>query len=255
MAAGLALAALALHAPAAHAKDATWIGLDRDMRAEGVFALGDRWGKSGKQFYAVFEAAGFGKVSPLGNLAGLEGGMAMGYDGVPYKANDQLLGDMGFLFDMWVGFPVTFFHVSKGRAPSLMVGMAPGMGVSMVSAYTYLKLKGAARVGGNLVAELQWTWWPGAASIAVGDTNDSVNAGALRATVFLALDRKTSFYGFFELYSASREGEVSGTSGSGANQVTGGNSSKVLFGGRDPFGATKRSDYEDFKRFGVGYAF
>ena len=76
-------------------------------------------------------------------------------------------------------------------------------------------------------------------------TNNSVNAAALRGTAYYKLGRTNALLAYVELYEGQREEDVS----------TGGNASKVLFGGRDPFGSTKRYAYEDFLRIGVGYAF
>jgi len=242
----LALTATMLPPQTAHARGGmSWIGLDHDLRVDGSYSRGSRWTKAGNQYLVTFEGATFGKVSPLGNLAGLEFGAAMGYDGVPYRASDQVLGDLGFLFDMSVGFPVTLVNLLSGGKSRLMLGVSPGFGISMVSAYTYLKAKALFRLSNQIVLEGQWTWWPGAASHPVGETNNSVNAAALRGTAYFKLSRSTALLGYLELYQGQREEELD----------TGGNSSKVLFGGVDPFGSTKRYAYEDFLRFGVGYAF
>lgn len=241
----LALTATLLPSRPAKAGGMQWIGLDHDLRVDGSYSRGSRWNKSGSQILLNFEAATFGKVSPLGNLAGLEFGAAMGYDGIPYRESDQVLGDFGFVCDMSVGFPVTLLNLLSGGKSRLMIGVAPGFGISMVSAYTYLKAKALFRLSGQIVLEGQWTWWPGAGSHPVGDTNNAVNAAALRGTAYYKLSRDTALLFYSELYQGQREEEL----------ATGGNSSKVLFGGRDPFGSTKRYAYEEFVRFGVGYAF
>ncbi len=231
--------------PALASRNLTWFGLEQDMRVYGTFGTGDRWGQDGNQFMVSFDGGMFGKSSPLGNLAGIEFLCMMGYDGVPYKDSDQLLGELGFLFDMSVGFPVTLFHWFRGGSPQLLIGFAPGFGVSMVSAYTYLTGKAVLRVAPTVVMEGQWTWWPGVASSPLGSTNDSVNAAMLRATAYFQRGRQGAFMAYVELYEGQRERETG----------TGGNASKVLFGGKDPFGSTLRSSYEDILRFGVGYAF
>lgn len=233
-----------------------WIGLQHDMKVEGIFGRGDRWGQSGNQFLVSFEAAGFGKSSPLGNLAGIEGGATMGYDSAPFRDSDGVLGEMSMIpIDVWVGFPVTLFNWVRGSDSLLMVGFAPGFGTSWLSGYTYLKLKAAARINRGLVAEVQYIWWPGAASTAYGTGEDrSINAASLRGTVYIGR-RKGAFSVFTELYTSQREEDVFHTPGQGAAGQAGGNSSPVLYAGVDPFGATKRVAFESFFRLGVGYAF
>ncbi len=246
---GMALLAvtlcIAVAAPASASPKLTWFGLEQDMRVYGSFGSGDRWGKDGNQFMISFDGGMFGKSSPLGNLAGIEFLCLLGYDGVPYKPQDQLLGEFGCLFDLSEGFPVTLLHWFRGGSPQLLVGFAPGMGLSMVSAYKYLTGKVVFRVTPSVGVEGQWTWWPGAASTPMGDTGASVNAAMLRATAYLQRSRQGAFMAHVELYEGQREQEPG----------TGGNASKVLFGGKDPFGSTQRSAYEDFLRFGGAYAF
>ncbi len=236
-----------------------WIGLSYDMKVEGIYGRGERWGKSGNQFLVSFEAAGFGKASPLGNLAGIEGGALMGYDSAPFRDSDGVLGDMSVVpIDVWVGFPVTLFNWIKGSESRLMIGFAPGIGLNWLSAYTYLKLKGAFRVTRGVVTEVQYVWWPGVASAPFGNESRGINAASLRATAYIG-SRRGGFSVFAELYRSQREEErqvsVAGGASSGNNGQVGGNSSQTLFAGADPFGVTSRVAFESFFRLGVGYAF
>lgn len=232
-----------------------WIGLSHDMKVEGIFGRGSRWGQGGNQFLVSFEAAGFAKASALGNLAGLEFGALMGYDSAPFKDSDGVLGEMSMIpMDISVGFPVTLFNWVKGSESRLMIGFSPGFGVSWLSGYTYLKLKAAARITRGIVGEVQYIWWPGAASAPFGSENRAINAASLRAGVYIGT-RKGAFSVFAELYASQREEDVFHTPGQGAGAEAGGNSSPTLYGGTDPFGRTKRVAFEDFFRLGVGYAF
>jgi hypothetical protein len=252
------LVAASLCSPtSAHARGGMkWIGLQHDMKVNGIYGRGERWGKGGNQFLFSFEASGFAKTSSNGNLAGLEFTGLVGYDSTPFAPGDGVLGDtIGVPIEISFGFPVTLFNWVRGSNSLLMIGFAPGVGISWMSAFTYLKLKGAGRIGRNMVAELQWIWWPGAASAPFGNENRPINAASLRASVYFGT-RKGAFEVFAELYESQREDEVFASSG-GGNQpaVKGGNQSKQLFAGQDPFGATERYDFENFFRIGVGYAF
>ncbi len=239
---------LLLAAPEARAGDNIgWFGLRHKMQIDGYYGTGSRNGKDGSQFNFDFRAAMFGKHSPLGNLAGIEFATGIGWDNIPYDENDTILGDMGVPMYMQVGFPVTLFRIFGGSGDRVQVGFSPGFGISWVSAYTYLTLKGAARLSSTIAVDAVWTWYPDAASRPMGETNDAVNQATLRANVYIGAGgrRGSEFIGFVELAKGQRVNEDS----------TGGNSSKVLFGGQDPFGSTTRRAYEDILRFGIGYAF
>lgn len=224
-----------------------WFGLSHDMRVEGYFGRGERWANAGNQLYLQFSGAFFGKSSPMGNLAGIEFDMGLGYDGIGYKDNDTVLGDIGFPMHLSVGFPITLWRLFGGRGGRVQLGFSPGFGINWQVAYTYLKLNAAVRITRGLAVEGTYTWWPGAASASVADTNASVNMAAARATVYFRPRRRRgrAFLVFIELMQSQREEDV----------ATGGNQSKTLYDGQDPFGSTKRQPYEAVTRVGVGYAF
>ncbi len=237
---------VALPPATAAAKDIGWVGLNHNMRVEGYFGRGERWNNSGNQLYFQFSGAFFGKGSPLGNLAGLEFDMGMGYDGIGYKDSDTILGDIGFPMHLSVGFPVTLFRWFRGGGDKLQLGFSPGFGINWQVAYTYLKLQAAFRLSRKIAIEGNYVWYPGAASASIADTNASVNMATARGTVyFRPRGRGNAFLVFVEWMKSQREEE----------QSSGGNASKQLYNGLDPFGSTKREAYEGVFRLGVGYAF
>ncbi len=244
----LLLTAICLPTQRAEAKEGIgWIGGTHDLRVEGYIGRGERWAKSGSQVYFQFAGAYFGKSSPLGNLAGIEFDMGLGWDGIGYNDNDTVLGDLGFPMHLAVGFPVTLWRLFGGTGDRIQLGFSPGFGINWQVAYTYLKLNASVRINHRIGVEGTYTWWPGVASASVADTNDSVNKAAARATVYFKAGRRRggSFLVFGEWMTSQRVADLE----------TGGNDSKTLFDGQDPFGSTQRRAYESVARVGFGYAF
>lgn len=95
--------------------------------------------QSGSSLLLHVEGGGYFKASSIGNLAGLEGGANLGYDGIPISNNVGLMGSTPFAFDMWFGFPVTLLNLGDGKSDWLRLSIAPGMGFSLVGFYMYLK--------------------------------------------------------------------------------------------------------------------
>ncbi|MCO4764565.1 MAG: hypothetical protein KC502_23855 [Myxococcales bacterium] len=235
------------HGQAEAARGIGWIGGTHDMRVEGYLGRGERWANSGSQVYFQFAGAFFGKSSPLGNLAGIEFDMGMGWDGMGYKEKDTLLGDTGFPMHLAIGFPVTLWRLFGRGSDRIQIGFSPGFGINWEVAYTYLKLNTSVRLSRRLAIEGTYTWWPGVASTSVADSNDDVNKSALRGTVYFKAGRRRggSFLAFAEWMTSQRV----------STNASGGNASKTLFDGEDPFGSTSRRRYEGIFRVGFGYAF
>lgn len=229
--------------------DIGWYGLRHGMNVNLYRGTGRRRSKEGAQYMLAFKAAGFGKTSTLGNLAGLEFDAGIGWDNIGYDENDTVLGDMGVPMYMAIGFPVTMFrkYAGDGEGDRIQIGFSPGFGISWENAWCYLRLKGAARLTSQLAVDVTWTWMPDAVSVAMGDRNDAQNGATVRANAYLAMGgrRGGSVNVYVELAKAQLVNQNS----------SGGNKSKVLFAGEDPFGSTTREGYEDILRIGVGYAF
>ncbi len=228
-------------------------GLSRNGVVTGVFGTTTRnyqdgsktkqW--DGKQFYVNFEGGLFGKVSPLGNLGGLELLAAMGYDGATPDGADSnprgpLLG--GFLYDFAVGFPVTLFHQFTDGKDRFQLQLSPGFGISHIHAYLYVKTKAAYQITPDIAAEVQWQWWPGPTSV-MWNSGFGVNQQSVKGSVYLGRAGSTGLAVFAEYLTSETEEEKPGLPVSGA------------FGGKNPFTRTERSDYEKTLRLGVGAAF
>lgn len=229
-----------------------WIGLSRDIRVEGYwgtadYSFGGNNKGSGSQIVLNFEGAFLGKVTPLGNLGGVEFGMNMGYDGgSSSEAGDDskpMLG--GFAYDISVGFPITLFHHMSGGRETLQVGIAPGFGVNHLHAYaTYLKAKAAMAIGDGMAAELQWQWWPGGTSSTMfGGSTNGLNLASLKGTVFMGSYGDKAFLVFTEYLWGQVENEQSGKGNPG------------YFAGENPFTTTTRADFGTVFRLGGGMAF
>lgn len=203
---------------------------------------------SGNQYVVRAEGGAFFLATPLGNMGGVEGGAEVGVDSIPYAERDNLLYGAGALIDAWVGFPVTLLNLNKkGSRDWLRIAATPGIGASLVSAYTYLKLRGAMRITDGLTGELTYIWWPDAASYPFGHgNNDPVNEASLRAAVFMGDtgDKGSALHGYIEVHNGQRTSENNSAAGD-----------KKLFAGQVPFAPVERWDYETFWRVGVGYAF
>lgn len=82
--------------------------------------------QSGSSLLLHVEGGGYFKASSIGNLAGIEGGANLGYDGVPISDNVGLMGSTPFAFDAWFGFPVTLLNLGDGKNDWLRLSVAPG---------------------------------------------------------------------------------------------------------------------------------
>lgn len=229
-----------------------WVGLSRDLRVEGFwgtadYSFGGKNKGSGSQIVVNFEGAFLGKVTPLGNLGGVEFGMNMGYDGAASNEDitdsKPMLG--AFAYDISVGFPITLFHVLSGDRETLQIGIAPGFGLNHLHAYaTYLKAKAAMAIGDGMAAEIQWQWWPGGTSSTMfGGSGQGLNLASLKGTVFLGSYGENAFLVFTEYLWGQVESEQSGQG------------NPAYFAGANPFNITTRADFGSAFRIGGGMAF
>lgn len=258
LATALALAASVLLAPAqarADEDDIGWVGLKHNLRVDLTLGPTEKQFANGKQdgwyVYGNFEGGVFGKVSPLGNLGGLEFGLAMGYDGGSSNKDDDISDDRpllgGFLYDMYVGFPITLFHKFNAatKKETLQIALSPGFGINHLHAYAvYLKGRATMALTDSLAAELQYTWHPGPTSATTyGPSQVGINQGAARGTIFWSLSDETSLLASLEFITSQVETEKPGKPVPGA------------FAGLNPFTQTVRTDLESSTRFSIGLAF
>lgn len=191
-------ALLSLEAMAAPAAAATGtlgtVGLGRGLHGSGGAMLGlgqrpDGSGIAGNGLQTLLYAEGgvYIKASAVGNLAGLHGGILLGYDGVPTPAEEGTIGDTPFTADLWLAFPVTLLNLGDGANDWLRLSIAPSLGSSLVSSYLSLKSALAVQVPVIGETELAYTWWPDAASKAWGAKGDTFNAAALKLSVYPVL--------------------------------------------------------------------
>lgn len=253
-----------LAAPATFAKDKDVVGalgMDQLMTVGAWYGNGSRLNQKGgfsggSQVVLHFEGGAYFMGTPLGNMGGLEGGADMGYDGIPYRDNDNLLYGAGFIADLWLGFPITLLNLGKKDSQDpkkefdyLRIAFTPGLGLDMVTPYAYLRLRGAMRVNEHMDAEVSWLWRPGAASSAwsPGSAQDGINSATIRGAVLLhSKDRNDSegwmFYA--EYHRGQRENDRHDVKGNPA-----------VFSGETPFGVTERYKWETAMHLGVGYVF
>lgn len=231
-----------------------WFGLSREVRVEGKFGQATRLFRGyapidGMHGYAQVEAAKFMKASRLGNLAGIEVVMGLGYtqaaaDIGPSGGSNTADGvrDMTpFMFDLGIGFPVTLFHMGGPTGERLMIGIAPGMGINFQHGYLQIKAKAALRLTQDVAAEAQWSWVPGTVSLPNGDR--PINTATVKGSLYWGEPGQSAWLVFAEYTRGQWEREVPGATNA------------AYFGGENPFTATKRGAFETSFSFGAGKAF
>ncbi len=203
----------------------------------------------GSQVFLQFEGGGYLKSSAIGNLAGIEGGFQMGWDGVPKRYRPGLveyMADIGVAADAWVGFPVTLAHLGDGKDDWLRWNIAPGMGVSLLGGYMYLKSALAMRLPVLGDMELAGTWWPDAVSSPFGNTSDEINAAALKLSYYYQNRMR-----FFVQYRHSQR--VSESAPVADDPMVYGGLTKPPGMDREPFPLETRYDSEKVVTLGIGF--
>lgn len=251
----VALFGLVAAAPAtAKDKGIGWVGLSRNAKVQGVYGRnsyvqGDSKATKleGTQLWVNFEGGYLGKVSSLGNVGGIEGGIYLGLDGA-FSDQDKVATLGSFAYDMHVGFPFTLFHLFSGGVESLQLAVAPGFGFDHMHAYLYIKAKGAYMLTPGITVEGAYTWWPGPTSAtAYGPTGLGLNIASARGSVYVSRgDDAPAIELFGEYLWAEEEQEVDGTPVAGDPKA---------FAGKNPFTQTKRRECCSNLRLGVGLAF
>ena len=215
----------------------------------GVSRSNDGRSPRASQLFARFEGGGFIKSSRIGNLAGIEAGAQIGYDGIQ-KRHSRLfadyIGDMGMDADIWVGFPVTLMDFGDGKEDWLRWSIAPGLGSSLVSGYFYLKSTLALRLPVVGDGDIAATWWPDAASNVYGGTRDTRNSAALK----LSLYRRSGLHLFMQ-YQRTQYVTPVGPPNDDPNVY--GGLSKPPGMDSEPFALESRVDADSVVTFGVGW--
>lgn len=221
------------------------IGTSHTMSILGIYGSGKRFGGTGSSQSLRFEGAAYFLHSLAGNLGGMEGGIEIGRDALPRSPTYGLDGE-SLMMDLWLGFPITLLNLGKDEDAWLRIGLAPGIGFSFVQAYAYLKPRLAVRIVPDLVdLDVSWFWIPGAAMTqSDASKNDSLATSALRASVFVRVNRDVAVEAFGEWRTVTRE-----------LQSYHDGASKAVLSGYDTFGTTARSQFEQGWRLGVGAAF
>ena len=166
-------------------KENRGFGLDRTFGVTGAYGFGSRQGVSGQSFLVRAEGAGYWMQTPMNNRGGMEGGMELGYDGFDRDTSALM---EGFLWDFWLGFPVTLFEKRDDGETLLTSAIAPGIGLSSQHAYVYIKGKIAARIVPKVAMELSYQWTPYTGSVIWG------NQFGKHAGIALAMLRYTTFF-------------------------------------------------------------
>lgn len=233
------------------AKRIGWFGLSRDVRFEAgggtaTRELRDGQVLDGAQMFLQVEAAKFVKASRLGNLAGIEVNLGLGYTAAAgeVKTIDNRRGIREVtpvMFDLGVGFPVTLLHLGGDKGERLMLGFSPGLGWNFLNAYLSLKLKAAARITDKLVAEASWQWVPGTVSLPNADS--AINRATLKGSLYWGDAGDLAWHIYAEHIEAQWESEQPGATNA------------AYFGGLNPFTRTERGPFEGAWLFGGGVAF
>ncbi len=194
------LAACLLSSPAvALDRENRGFGLDRAFAVTGAYGFGKRAGEPGQSFVLRAEGAGLWMTTPLNNRGGIEGGMELGYDGFKDTNRDAALS--GFLWDFWMGFPITLVEKEEGHEMLFTSSLAPGMGLSGQHAYVYIKGKIAAKIVPKVAMELNYQWTPYTGSVIWGtDTgpHSGFAMGFLRYATYYALNEDISLMVYFD---------------------------------------------------------
>ena len=204
---------------------------------------------SGGQISAHVAGGRYFKASSLGNLAGLEGGMSMGYDGVPIADNVGLAGNMGYALNLWIGFPVTLVNLGDGKQDWLRLNFAPGMGTSLLGAYLYLKSTLAVALPGVGPSELTYTWWPNAVTTQGTGAGGALNTAAVRATLYPKLgDRR------WQVFAQYHKGQLVKSAPAAGDPLTY-NGLTGPPGQPSAFSVEKRTAWDSLLTLGVGACF
>ena len=225
------------------------VGLDRVFGISGAFGFGQRFGESGKAFSLRAEGAGYFMRTPMNNRGGIEGGMELGYDGMPDHDPPAVL--TGFLWDLWLGFPITVFETGGEKGPTFSAAIAPGMGMSWQHAYVYIKGKVAARVAEKIVVEVNYQWTPymGSYPFLTGTSAYAgISMATLRAAVHFNLNDDMTLFTYFDWKQSNLEEPQSSS-----------NAALQAFAGAPyashSFQPLQRTPEDNNFRLGVGLAF
>jgi hypothetical protein len=191
---------LFLHAQPVFADVGKGFGIDKVFGVSGAYGFGSRFGESGKSGVVRAEGAAYFMTTPFDNRGGMEGGLEMGYDGFKNHDPSALLG--GFLWDLWLGFPITVYEKGDENGPWLSTALIPGLGASNLHGYVYLKGKVVAKVADKVAVELTYQWTPYSGSDPfMGSTTDDhagIAMGTLRLTAYFALNNDISLYPYID---------------------------------------------------------
>lgn len=226
-----------------------WVGLSRDFKVEGLYGRNSYTGINparkleGSQLWVNFEGGYLGKVSPMGNVGGVEFAAMMGYDGA-FSDQDKVAVLGAFAYNIQVGFPFSLFHQFTDGIEWLQLAIAPGFGVDHLHAYLYIKGKAGYLLNENMTLEASYTWWPGPTSYTTyGSENLGLNLASAKGSVFIGRPNGTAIEVFAEHLWGEEELESEGVK------------DPKIFAGKNPFGQTARRECCTNLRFGAGIAF
>lgn len=235
----------------ARSKEIGWVGLSRDVKIEGVYGSssyidGNSKTHSGSQLWVNFEGGVLAKISPMGNVGGIEFAAMMGYDGTTSDMDQwSLLGSFAFNFS--VGFPFTLFHLYSDGTEKFQLALAPGFGIDHMHAYLYAKGKAAYLLSDAITLEASHTWWPGPTSSSLSH-DVGYNLASSKGSVYIGRANGTAV----EIFAEHLWGEEESTR---LNESGGKVDPKLPFGGHDPFTTTTRRNCCSVTRLGAGIAF
>ena len=177
-----------VYTPEAHAQGALAKGLLGDgMLSLGGFGLyGERLDGGGGGGGVFFEMAATDVKTALGAYMGVEILMYLGYES--FEGEDPHGGEMTLgplLFDIQLGFPVTFLTLGSGGFGSTAFTAGPGVGLSVQHTYAYLRARTLTRLSKTTFVELRGRWIP---SVASYDWSARTGLGVYDARVSLTME-------------------------------------------------------------------
>ncbi len=217
------------------------LGTHHFVSIGGYYETGERHNLEGSVFSFQMRGAALYRQTWSGGLAGLEGGMDLGFGEylAPGTEGDNSE-DLGFHFDMWMGFPFTVFQWGGGGPGSFRLGASPGFGWNLLHAYAYAKGRIAFVLDPDaLDLDLSVQWSPMSTSFYTD--LEGLNMLTWRGSLFYTVGDDNALELFFELNEADHETYV-GKSGAPGPYDT-----------EDPFLKTVTVPFQSVMRFGLGY--
>ena len=176
------------------------LGWDRSLYGGLVRSTGTRYGKDGGAWIVRLEGAVGMSRTVMRSPAGMSFGADVGIGSYEGKS-DSDWESTGLELDAWFGFPVGLLEFGAGRGVGVRLCLEPGLGISILQAYAYVKVRAQAQlIPDFLQAELSWRWSPGPANYSFHDGAGEVNGAEARANVYFRFGDSFTLTAFAALW-------------------------------------------------------